>query len=84
MSPLKLVKMANEIAIFFESAPDDSGPHAQIAAHLARFWEPRLRRALLAWVDDRGGDGLRPSVLAAIAGHRAQLTPAAEAPRGSP
>ena len=75
MNPQKLVKMANEIATFFESDPDQSATGAQIALHLARFWDPRLRRELLKWVDEHHGEGLLPSVLAAIAAHRGTLTP---------
>lgn len=75
MEPSKLVKMANEIARFFESDADPTRSSAGVADHLKRFWDPRMRRELLAWVDDHAGEGLRPTVLAALRDHRERLTP---------
>lgn len=46
MSPEKLIRMANQIATFFESQ-SDGGPEA-VAAHINDFWEPRMRAQLLA------------------------------------
>lgn len=46
MSPEKLIRMANQIATFFESQPE-AAP-AAIAAHINDFWEPRMRAQLLA------------------------------------
>jgi formate dehydrogenase subunit delta len=71
----KLARMANQIAAFFDAEPDRAAARAGVATHLARFWDPRMRRALLAWVDETGGPGLAPTVAEAIAAHRAQLTP---------
>jgi formate dehydrogenase subunit delta len=66
----KLAKMANAIAQFFEADEDREAMLAGIAGHLERFWDPRMRRALLAWIDEHGGEGLRESVLAAVAARR--------------
>ena len=76
MEAHKLVKMANEIAPFFESDPDPAAVHEGIAGHIRRFWDPRMRRALLSHIDEQQGDGCKPSVLAAIAANRDNLTPA--------
>jgi formate dehydrogenase subunit delta len=67
----KLAKMANAIAQFFEADEDRETMLAGIAGHLERFWDPRMRRALLDWIDNHGGEGLRDSVLAAVAARRA-------------
>jgi formate dehydrogenase subunit delta len=75
MDPHKLVKMVNEIAAFFESETDTKVVSEGIAGHVRRFWDPRMRRELLRWVDEQGGVGLKASVLAAIAAHREALTP---------
>lgn len=69
----KLIKMANQIALFFEGEPEPAVMREGIAGHLKRFWEPRMRRELLAWIDQNGGEGLRESVLAAVAEHRGRL-----------
>ena len=73
MDTHKLVKMANEIAAFFEAEPERAVMLEGVASHLKRFWDPRMRRELLQWVDEHQGEGLKDSVRAAIAAHRARL-----------
>ena len=68
-----LIKMANQIGTFFEAMPDRDEALADIASHLKRFWEPRMRRALLAHFDATGGEGLEPIVQTAVARHRDRL-----------
>lgn len=65
MSSDKLVAMANQIATFFHSQP--AADRAQrVADHLNDFWDPRMRRGLIAHAA-AGGAGLDPLVLAAMA-----------------
>jgi formate dehydrogenase subunit delta len=64
MSPEKLVYMANQIGKFFAHEGEAKAVPA-IADHLAKFWDPRMRRAILAHLD-AGGAGLDPLVLAAV------------------
>ncbi|MFC4819632.1 formate dehydrogenase subunit delta [Dokdonella ginsengisoli] len=52
-----LVKMANDIADYFASEPDRVAATSGIAAHMRRFWEPRMRRRIAAHLDS-GGEGL--------------------------
>ena len=73
MNPGKLVKMANDIGAFFAADPDPARAAAGIADHLRRFWEPRMRAGLYAWLDDHAGEGLAPAVRAALVDHRANL-----------
>ncbi|KWI59139.1 formate dehydrogenase [Burkholderia pseudomultivorans] len=80
MNQQHLIDMANQIGAFFESMPDRDEALAGIADHIRRFWEPRMRRALLAALDDPASEGGRramPIVRDAIAAHRASLVPAA-------
>ncbi|MCY1056827.1 formate dehydrogenase subunit delta [Nannocystis sp. SCPEA4] len=77
MDAHKLVKMANDIATFFESDPDPAAVTDGIAGHLRRFWDPRMRRALVRHIDEHAGEGCKPTVLAAVAGHRDALAPPA-------
>ena len=63
MSPDKMIHMANQIALFFESKPHAEGVTG-VAAHINDFWEPRMRRHLFE-VIDAGGVGLRPLALEA-------------------
>ena len=46
-----LIAMANQIGSFYESMPDRKIAESDIAGHIKKFWEPRMRRALLAHVD---------------------------------
>ena len=64
MSPDKLIRMANQIATFFDTQPGDAAE--KIAAHLRDYWEPEMRARLSAHVA-AGGEGLKPSVRAAAA-----------------
>lgn len=69
-----LVKMANQIGSFFEAEPDREQAMRDIASHLRRFWEPRMRRAIIAHVE-QGGEGLKEIVAAAIKAQRDHLMP---------
>jgi len=60
-----LVKMANQIGQFFESEPDHQQAVQDIAAHIKRFWEPRMRKAILGHLQS-GGEGLLPIVVKAL------------------
>ena len=54
----KLVRMANQIATFFLSQPEDIRMEG-VATHINKFWEPRMRGHLFEHID-AGGDGLLP------------------------
>jgi formate dehydrogenase subunit delta len=73
MDAHKLVKMANDIAAFFEAEPDRTLALEGIAGHLRRFWDPRMRREIVRWEDEHRGEGLKDSVRNAIAAHRDRL-----------
>jgi len=57
-----LVKMANEIAAFYDGT--EANPAAAVADHLRRFWEPRMIAAFVAHLK-AGGAGLTPTTRAA-------------------
>ena len=52
----RLVKMANEIGAFFESAADHKEAVTSIATHLRNFWEPRMRKEIIAYAREDDGD----------------------------
>ena len=64
MSPEKLVYMANQIGRFFAHQPEEKAV-ASTADHLKKFWDPRMREAILDYVEV-GGAGLKPLVLRAV------------------
>jgi formate dehydrogenase subunit delta len=56
--------MANQIGTFFKSqGPGQVVPG--VADHIRKFWDPRMRSAILAHLD-AGGAGLDPEVRDAI------------------
>jgi formate dehydrogenase subunit delta len=60
----KLVMMANQIGKFY--APQKQvDPAAAIATHIRKFWDPRMRAAIVAHLD-QGGAGLDEPVARAI------------------
>ena len=65
MSADNLVKMANNIEAFFRSDPDRDAAIAGIENHIRRFWEPRMRNAIVAHLK-AGGDGLGELVKLAV------------------
>jgi len=75
MDPKKLVKMANEIAAFFEADPDTAARLVGISGHIKRFWDPRMRRALFQHLDQGAGAGLKESVIEALTANRDSLLP---------
>lgn len=68
-----LVHMANRIGEFFQAMPDRDEGLEGIAQHLRKFWEPRMRRALLSHLDATAGAGLLPIVRESLLGHRDTL-----------
>jgi len=72
-----LVRMVNDIASFFKSESDHQAAIEGIAGHIRRFWDPRMRREILRWVDEHGGEGLQPLALEALKAKRDLLMPQA-------
>ncbi len=60
----KLVYMVNQIARAFAAEGEDRAV-AATAEHLKLFWDPRMRREILAHLA-AGGDGLEPVSRAAL------------------
>ena len=56
MDPQHLVAMVNEIAAFF-AGEDPAKAAANVANHLRRYWDPRMRKQILEHVS-HGGEGL--------------------------
>ncbi|MCA8929701.1 MAG: formate dehydrogenase subunit delta [Alphaproteobacteria bacterium] len=61
----ELVRMANQIAANFHLYAEDEAV-AAISSHLRRFWEPRMRSALLTAAAEGRAPGLTPRVQAAL------------------
>jgi formate dehydrogenase subunit delta len=54
----RLVAMANDIANFFAAEPDRSAAIEGVSNHLRKFWEPRMRRKIVAHLREHDGADL--------------------------
>ena len=52
-----LVYMINQIESFYRSDPEQAVAVEGIRTHVRRFWEPRMRKAIIAHLET-GGAGL--------------------------
>ena len=78
-----LIKMTNEIGDFFKGADvNDSKAAAQdVANHLRRYWDPRMRVQMLKYYEERQGAGLTEVAKNAVGLlHAASQAPPAAAP----
>ena len=54
-----LIKMANEITAFWEGeATTQDVAVKEVASHIRRFWEPRMRAQMFTYLEQREGAGL--------------------------
>jgi formate dehydrogenase subunit delta len=66
MDVQNLVTMANRIGDFYESIPDVAEAKHGIIDHIRKFWEPRMREAMVANLKDASTANLHPTVRQAI------------------
>ena len=82
-----LIKMANEIGAFFQGAEanDSQAAARDVANHIKRYWEPRMRAQILKYYEERGGSGLTDLGKRAVGLlYEASKAPAAAAPGAPP
>lgn len=60
-----LTRMVNDIANYFAAEPDHAAGVAGIADHLKKFWDPTMRRQIIAHLE-AGGEGLEPMAKEAV------------------
>jgi formate dehydrogenase subunit delta len=81
----QLIKMANEIGSFWEGEAGRDQAAGDVAAHLRRYWEPRMRAQMITYHEQRQGAGLSEVAKQAVAILAAQAKAAADAvPSTSP
>ena len=62
-----LIKMANQIGEFFAGASAADQAPRDVASHLKRYWDPRMRTQIIAYYEQRHGAGLNDTALRGIA-----------------
>ncbi|HQH08678.1 MAG TPA: formate dehydrogenase subunit delta [Phycicoccus sp.] len=65
--PAVSLRLGGDIVRQFEHWPDQDATAEEIATHIKKFWEPRMRHELMAHV--RLGDTAMPRLLAMAAAH---------------
>ena len=63
----RLVTMANQIGAFFNAEDDKAVAAKGVATHMTRYWDPRMRREIVAHYKEAGGAGLDPLPRSAVA-----------------
>jgi formate dehydrogenase subunit delta len=61
----KLVSMANDIADFFNAESDKEIAAEGVKKHIQRSWDPRMKKAIIAYYQDNR-EGLSPLSAKAI------------------
>jgi len=59
MSREKIIRMANQIAVFFETAADEGQGAADVADHINSFWTPDMRTEFRQ-IAEAGDAALKP------------------------
>ena len=78
-----LIKMANEITSFWEGESPETAAN-DVATHLRRYWEPRMRAQMIAYYEERQGSGLNDVAKQAVALLAEQAKAAAAAANPAP
>jgi formate dehydrogenase subunit delta len=52
----RLIKMANDIGNFFNSESDKEIAAEGIKNHILRSWDPRMRKAIIAYCQEDGSE----------------------------
>lgn len=81
MDIANLIRMANRIGDYFDAFPDRDEALENAATHIQKSWEPRMRIALLNFLEQHqnGQDGdvqLHALLVEAVTKYRQRLTPA--------
>jgi formate dehydrogenase subunit delta len=66
MKAAYLIKMANQIGAFFDAMPNREQAVKDVAAHMQRNWEPRMRVTLQQYVSQSGDAELSSIVREAL------------------
>ncbi len=61
-----LIKMANEITAFWSGEVGEEAAAKEVATHLRRYWEPRMRTQMIAYCEERHGAGLSEAARKAV------------------
>jgi formate dehydrogenase subunit delta len=69
-----LIRMVNRIGSFFAAMPNRDEAMHDIAQHVRRFWEPRMRQQLFEHIDTHHGEGIDALVMDALLRNRAMFT----------
>lgn len=72
MKTERLIKMANDIGDFFNSETDKEIAAEGLKNHLLRSWEPRMRKAIIAYCQEDGSElsALAKTAVSKLANHQ--------------
>lgn len=73
----RLIEMANDIGNFFKVEPEHEDAVAGVHGHLKKFWEKRMQRQIVQYLNEQGGAELQPVVKEAVQRLKGDLEKAA-------
>lgn len=73
MNTERLIQMANSVGEFYAAWPDVEEARRDLAAHIRRYWEPRMRRGIHEHLQNAQGEGLSEIVLQSLRQYRSEL-----------
>ncbi len=82
MNAEHLVTMANQISQFFESQPNHNEAVTGVMTHIRKFWDPRMRRVIIAH-NEAGGEGMMALSREAVSKLAAETSAVATSPAKS-
>lgn len=76
----QLIHLANRIGDFFDAMPDHAEGVEGVTNHIQKFWEPRMRKQMLDFLEQHPNgrtatSELSPITLEALTQHRDRLMP---------
>jgi formate dehydrogenase subunit delta len=71
-----MIKMTNEISSFWQGEVGEAAAANEVATHLKRYWEPRMRAQMITYYRERHGAGLSDVALKAVQLLATQSVPA--------
>jgi formate dehydrogenase subunit delta len=80
VNPEHLAAMVNDIANFFAAETDREAAVSGVSGHLKKFWDPRMRRQIVAYFREHRGGELSELARAGVA-RLAELDAATEQAR---
>lgn len=66
MNAERLIEMANDIGNYFKAEPDHDEAVHSVYDHLRKYWESRMQRKIVEYINQHGDEELQPLAREAV------------------